>query len=196
MSAPLNWPRNRLLLALPSPDLNRLMPELEQIQCHRGQVLMDADRPLDHISSRTAASSRWWRFMRTAVPLRWRRWAGRAAQAFRPSLEPNPPPPGSRQIPGSAARISRAAFTNAIARCRNSEIMHAYVQAFLEQVLVSVACNGAHNLKERLARWLLMMRDRGGDDDACGSRRAFSPKCSAFSGRPSPNASRNWNGRA
>jgi CRP-like cAMP-binding protein len=42
--------------------------------------------------------------------------------------------------------------------------MYAYAQAFLEQVLVSVACNGAHSLKQRLARWLLMMRDRGDDD--------------------------------
>jgi CRP-like cAMP-binding protein len=29
---------------------------------------------------------------------------------------------------------------------------------------VSVACNGAHDLKHRLARWLLMMRDRSDDD--------------------------------
>jgi len=42
--------------------------------------------------------------------------------------------------------------------------MYAYAQAFPEQVLVSVACNGAHSLKQRLARWLLMMRDRGDDD--------------------------------
>jgi CRP-like cAMP-binding protein len=42
--------------------------------------------------------------------------------------------------------------------------MYAYVQAFLEQVMVSVACNGAHSLKERLARWLLMMRDRSDGD--------------------------------
>ena len=42
--------------------------------------------------------------------------------------------------------------------------MSAYIQAFLEQVMVSVACNGAHSLKQRLARWLLMMRDRGDDD--------------------------------
>jgi DNA-binding MarR family transcriptional regulator len=27
-----------------------------------------------------------------------------------------------------------------------------------------VACNGAHSLKERLARWLLMMRDRSDSD--------------------------------
>jgi hypothetical protein len=31
-------------------------------------------------------------------------------------------------------------------------LMSAYIHAFLEQVLVSVACNGAHSLKERLAR--------------------------------------------
>jgi CRP-like cAMP-binding protein len=30
--------------------------------------------------------------------------------------------------------------------------------------MVSAACNGAHSLKQRLARWLLMMRDRGDDD--------------------------------
>ena len=30
--------------------------------------------------------------------------------------------------------------------------------------MVSGACNGAHNLKQRLARWLLMMRDRSDDD--------------------------------
>jgi CRP-like cAMP-binding protein len=35
---------------------------------------------------------------------------------------------------------------------------------FLEQVMVSVACNGAHSLKQRLARWLLMMRDRSDSD--------------------------------
>ena len=30
----------------------------------------------------------------------------------------------------------------------------------LEQVLVSGACNGAHSVKSRLARWVLMMDDR------------------------------------
>ncbi len=69
------------------------------------------------------------------------------------------------QIPGSAARMSRTAFARAMASMppfRN--VMSAYIQAFLEQVLVSVACNGAHSLKQRLARWLLMMRDRSDED--------------------------------
>ena len=45
-----DWPRNRLLLALPSPDLERLMAELEHVRCERGQTLVHADSPLD----------RWW----------------------------------------------------------------------------------------------------------------------------------------
>src|SRR3979411_1016084 len=49
MSALSNWPRNRLLLALPPRNLKRLMPELEHIRCQRGQVLMDADSSLDHV---------------------------------------------------------------------------------------------------------------------------------------------------
>src|SRR6267142_5664154 len=44
-----NWPHNRLLLALSSSDLKQLMPELEQIHCERQQILMDADSSLDHV---------------------------------------------------------------------------------------------------------------------------------------------------
>jgi CRP-like cAMP-binding protein len=69
------------------------------------------------------------------------------------------------QIPGSAAKMSRAAFARAMESMPSfRNLMAAYIQAFFEQVLVSVACNGAHNLKQRLARWLLMMRDRSDVD--------------------------------
>jgi CRP-like cAMP-binding protein len=61
--------------------------------------------------------------------------------------------------------MSREAFKRAMESMPSfRRLMNAYIQAFLEQVLVSVACNGAHSLKQRLARWLLMMRDRGDSD--------------------------------
>jgi CRP-like cAMP-binding protein len=69
------------------------------------------------------------------------------------------------QVPGTAAKMSRTAFQQAmeaIPPFRN--LMHAHVHAFLEQVMVSAACNGAHSLSQRLARWLLMMRDRHDDE--------------------------------
>jgi CRP-like cAMP-binding protein len=69
------------------------------------------------------------------------------------------------QIQGSAAKMSRAAFTQAMESMPSfRKLMYAYVQAFLAQVMASVACNGAHSLKQRLARWLLMTRDRSDDD--------------------------------
>jgi hypothetical protein len=62
------------------------------------------------------------------------------------------------------AHLWRAAFTRAMGSTPPfRHLMFAYVDAFLEQVLVSVACNGAQRFKERLARWLLMMHDRGDD---------------------------------
>jgi hypothetical protein len=49
MNALSDRPRNRLLLALSSRNLKRLMPDLEHIRCQREQVLLDADGSLDHV---------------------------------------------------------------------------------------------------------------------------------------------------
>ena len=70
-------------------------------------------------------------------------------------------------------------------------LMYAYLEAFLEQVLVSVACNGAHRLRERLARWLLMMRDRSDNDELEISQNSL-PKCWGSIGRPSRMLSMSW----
>jgi CRP-like cAMP-binding protein len=142
------------------------MAELEHIHCEREQVLVDADSPLDHVffpdSGVVSAVAVYadgsiiematiGREGCTAVQAA----VGAESSSVRLLV----------QIPGSAAKMSRAAFTRAMGSMPSFQsLMYAYVQAFLEQVLVSVACNGAHSLKQRLARWLLMMRDRGDDD--------------------------------
>jgi CRP-like cAMP-binding protein len=163
MGAASNWPRNRLLLALPSANLKRLMPELEHMPCHRGQVLMDADSSLDHVFfpdsgvvSVVAVYADGSVIEMATIGREGCTGVNAVFGAKRSSFQL------LVQIPGSAARMSRAAFTRAMESMPAfRSLMYAYVHAFLEQVLVSVACNGAHSLKERLARWLLMMRDRG-----------------------------------
>src|SRR5665647_6184 len=113
-----------------------------------------------------AVWSRWWRSMRTAVSLRWQRSVGRVARVCKPSSAPGVPPPGfSSKSRGARQRCRARRLCEPWSRCPSfRSLMFAYVQAFLEQVMVSVACNGAHGLKQRLARWLLMMRDRGDED--------------------------------
>jgi CRP-like cAMP-binding protein len=160
------WPRNRLLLALPSSNLKRLLPELEHIRCQREQVLLNADSPLDHIFFPDSG-------VVSVVAVYLDGSIIEMATIGREGCSDSQAIFGARtssvrllvQIPGDAAKMSRAAFTRAMASMPAfRSLMFAYAQAFLEQVMVSVACNGAHSLKQRLARWLLMMRDRGDDD--------------------------------
>jgi CRP-like cAMP-binding protein len=166
VNASSNWPRNRLLLALPSRNLKRLMPELEQIRCHRAQVLMNADSALDHVFFPDSG-------VVSVVAVYADGSIIEMATVGREGFTDVQAVFGAKrssiqllvQIPGSAAKMSRAAFTQAMQSMPSfRSLMDAYVQAFLEQVMVSVACNGAHSLKQRLARWLLMMRDRGDSD--------------------------------
>jgi hypothetical protein len=56
------------------------------------------------------------------------------------------------QIPGSAAKMSRATFMRAMESMPSfRSLMYAYVQAFLEQIMVSAACNGAQAAAGALA---------------------------------------------
>ena len=166
VNASSNWPRNRLLLALPARNLKRLMPELERISCQRAQVLMNADSALDHVFFPDSG-------VVSVVAVYADGSIIEMATVGREGFTDVQAIFGAKrssiqllvQIPGTAVRMSRVAFMRVMQSMPSfRSIMDAYVQAFLEQVMVSVACNGAHSLKQRLARWLLMMRDRSDGD--------------------------------
>ena len=155
-------PSNRLLLSLPRRNLKQLAPNLEFIRCQREQILLDADAPIDHIffpdsgvisvvavyaDGNVIEMATIGREGCTGVQA----FFGAGCSSARLLV----------QIPGSAAKMSRTAFNRAMKSMPSfRDLMLSYVQAFFEQVMVSVACNGRHSLKERLARWLLMMHDR------------------------------------
>src|SRR6202051_4128162 len=156
-----NWPRNRLLRPLPTRNLKQLIPELEQIRCQREQVLMDADSSLHHVFFPDSG-------VVSVVAVYADGSIIEMATIGREGCTGIQAIFGAKttsvrllvQIPGSATKMSRAAFTRSMESMPAfRSLMYAYVQAFLEQVMVSVACNGAHNLKQGLGRWLLMMRD-------------------------------------
>jgi CRP-like cAMP-binding protein len=142
------------------------MPELKQIRCHYRQILMDTDSSLDHVffpdSGVVSVVSVYSDGSIIEMATIGREGFADVQAVF-----------GAKtssvrllvQIQGNAAKMSSAAFTRAMESMPSfRKLMHTYVQAFLEQVMASVACNGAHSLKQRLARWLLMMRDRSDDD--------------------------------
>src|SRR5580704_15754525 len=142
------WPRNRLLLHLPSRNLKQLMPELEHIHCQREQVVMDADSSLDHVFFPDSG-------VVSVVAVYVNNSVIEMATIGREGCTGMQAFFGAKtssvrllvQIPGSAAKMSRAAFARAMESMPSfRNLMSAYMHAFLEQLLVSVACNGAHSL--------------------------------------------------
>ncbi len=78
-------------------------------------------------------------------------------------------------VPGRALRIETDALIGLIKTDIEVEkLLLRYVQATLIHSSQLVACNSRHNLSQRLARWLLVARDRIGDNEL-----ALTHKCMA-----------------
>ncbi|MFY9838660.1 MAG: Crp/Fnr family transcriptional regulator [Xanthobacteraceae bacterium] len=157
---------NRLLLSLPPRNLKQLASKLEFIRCEQDQILLDVDASIDHVffpNSGVISVVAVYADGNVIEMATIGREGFAGVQAFLGARRSS-----ARllvQIPGSAMKMSRSTFDRALKSMPSFRgLMSAYVQAFLEQVLVSVASNGRHSLRERLARWLLMMRDRGDAD--------------------------------
>jgi hypothetical protein len=130
-------PRNRLLLAVPTRHLKELMADLEFIPCQREQILLDADSSLDHIFFPESG-------VVSVVAVLCRRqhhrdgddWLGRLHRSADRFRRQGVISEAAVQIPGGAAKMSRAAFDRAMKSMPSFRgLMFAYVQAFLEQVL-------------------------------------------------------------
>lgn len=71
-----------------------------------------------------------------------------------------------QQIAGSAYRLDVPALRELTpAGSPFTQLLHRYTQAFFVQVSQATACNRLHPAEERLARWLLMCRDRVGSHE-------------------------------
>jgi CRP-like cAMP-binding protein len=70
------------------------------------------------------------------------------------------------QADGSALTMEAGAFRNAMQEepeLRN--LLFRYLEAMHSQMTQTAACNGRHDLEQRLARWLLMAHDRADGDE-------------------------------
>lgn len=69
------------------------------------------------------------------------------------------------QVDGDAARLPVDAFS---AELKNHNelrgVLQRYAQVWIETISRNSACNAVHSVDERLARWLLLTRDRVDDD--------------------------------
>ncbi len=71
------------------------------------------------------------------------------------------------QVAGSAVRMRSTVLKKTVQRRASPllTLLLLYTRTLMKQVMQTAACNRLHSEKERLARWLLMCRDRMESDD-------------------------------
>ena len=70
------------------------------------------------------------------------------------------------QLPGESLRMTRADFLEQVAECPSfAAVINRYTGVLFAFLAQSAACNRAHHVDERCAKWLLMTHDQAGGDE-------------------------------
>jgi CRP-like cAMP-binding protein len=155
--------KNHLLTAIPEAERAALTTRLETVRLARGDVLLEPGVPVQSIF-----------FPETCVVS--------AVQPFSTGEEVETSTIGCEglicvsaalngaerarlrhvvQIGGEAARLPRDAFLDSLQNLPDfRRLFLDYAGRLIGTLMLSVACNRVHTVEKRLARWLLMTRDR------------------------------------
>ena len=154
--------RNRLLRALPPQEHEDIRRHLVPVRFDQRELLYDAEEPIRYVYFPET--------MVVSLVSRLREGgtvdvgtAGFEGMAGLPLFlgDDSSSVRAFAQVPGMAMRMDAETFA-AVAQAAGPlhQILLRYTQAFLTQVAQTAACNGAHLVEERCARWLLMTHDR------------------------------------
>jgi len=153
---------NHLLAALPDPEWQRWLPELESVDMPLGQVLYESGTTLTHVYFPTTS----------IVSLLYVMENGSSAEI---AVVGNEGIVGISLFMGGGSTPSRAVVQSAGAGLRlearvlkdefnkNGPVLHLllrYTQALITQMAQTAVCNRHHSLDQQLCRWLLLSLDR------------------------------------
>ncbi|WP_236037738.1 Crp/Fnr family transcriptional regulator [Belnapia arida] len=165
-TAPESAPRNRLLAALPAEDLAWLRPKLKLVELELRQTLASPEQRIEHVYFLETG------WVSVLAPLD----DGDSAEVGLAGVEGMTGWPVALgddtaefevmvQCAGTAWRLTNADFRDALeASAALRDLMMRFVLAQHSQIAWTAACNGRHNIEQRLARWLLMAHDRSEGD--------------------------------
>jgi CRP-like cAMP-binding protein len=153
---------NALLAALPRAEYRRVRALLEPVTLTFGEVLHEQGEPITYVyfptDSLVSLLTLVDRHLALEVGLVGRE--GMVGVAFAMGIDTTPFR-ALVQGTGTAMRMKAAAFRKELnASVALQREVHLYAHALMAQVAKTAACNRFHVVQERLARWLLMTRDR------------------------------------
>jgi CRP-like cAMP-binding protein len=166
MKMPPDPRENRLIAALPSPDRQRWLPQLEPVELRLGQALYESGDTLSHVYFPTTA----------IVSLLYVMESGASAEiavvgnegVVGISLFMGGESTTSRAVVQSAGHAYRLASQGIKEEFKRDPVLHLllrYTQALITQMSQTAVCNRLHTLDQQLCRWLLLSLDRLQDDE-------------------------------
>ena len=166
--------RNRLLLAIPAPDLGSILPLAEPVTLRQRQLLTEPNWPIQHVYFIDSGSV--CQFSRGSDPIEIAMVGpsgmiglalvlGTDNAIFRSVV----------QLPTRALRLTAKDFRSAMAQNAGLRaVLLKYVQFRLIVEAQAVFCNTKHKLEHRLARWLLKAHDCADSDKILASHELLS----------------------
>lgn len=153
---------NAILAALPRTECRRMLGLLERVTLTFGDVLYEQGEPITHVyfpnDSLVSLLTLVDRHLALEVGLVGRE--GMVGVSYAMGIGATPLR-ALVQGTGTAMRMKAPAFRKELhASASLQRGVHLYAHALMSQVARTAACNRFHVVQERLARWLLMTRDR------------------------------------
>jgi CRP-like cAMP-binding protein len=157
-------PKNRLLAALPRREYRRLLPQLETVSLSTRQRIYESLRTIDYVYFPIRGIVSVVAFMKDGTGVEVATVGNEGMVGLPVFLGADKTPlVAFQQIAGESMRMKAGIFRKEVKRNGPlTAILHLYTQILIVQIAQGNACNRAHSLKQRCARWLLMTQDRMG----------------------------------
>ncbi len=153
---------NRILSALPSADYKRLAPHLETVHLENKFVAFEANQPIEYAYFPLTGIASMVTVMTNGKAVEVATIGNEGMVGLPLFLGVNITPSRAfTQVPGDSIRIKADVFQSEVCRQKGlAKMLQTYTQALIVQISQGMACNGAHSIYQRTARWLLMTHDR------------------------------------
>jgi CRP-like cAMP-binding protein len=157
---------NRLLVALPRDEYDRLLPHLDKVSLALRDILYEANGSIAHVYfpligvvSLVIMESGF--TLEVGI-------IGNEGMVGTPVFlgSDHSPTKAIVQIPGEALRMDAKVFQKEMRRGGPLHgLVQRYTQGMINQISQSIVCNHRHSVKKRMCRWLMMSHNRAGADE-------------------------------
>jgi len=157
---------NRLLVALPRGEYDRLLPHLEKVSLPLRETLYEANGPIAHVFfplNGVVSLVIMDNSFTLEVGI-----IGNEGMVGTPIFlgSDRSPTKAIAQIPGEALRMEAKVFEKEMRRGGPLHgLVQRYTQAMINQISQSIVCNHRHSVAKRMCRWLLMSHNRMATDE-------------------------------